>query len=164
MTANSKSRTRTLLLQTALMGPLVLAPGAALAQVPPQLVGEWNIGSVSMLQYVNPITRERRPSASSGASYEFKADGTFRYSWVYEVGRSPCVSKAFDYREGTFAVHGGSLTLNAKKHISSVSGCVNSPESDKGPMSQTEQWTVGPDPSYPKRIMLKIGNTVFFRQ
>jgi hypothetical protein len=72
--------------------------------------------------------------------------------------------ESYVYQEGTFTVNGGSITLNAKKNIVSGDGCgKTTPPKDWGAKTETQQWSVGPDPALPSRIMLKVGVVSYFK-
>jgi hypothetical protein len=74
------------------------------------------------------------------------------------------VNRLSGYQEGTYAMNGGTIALSAKKNYLGTTRCgTASPAKDNGHKEWNEEWTIRPDPSNPRRLMLKIGLSAYFK-
>lgn len=81
---------------------------------PPELVGEWYIGSISSIQYVDRYTGVFKPTVGLGGGYNIKPDGSYVGNTLVQ---SRVLGADFVYVEGRVNVTGDRLTFQQTKRI-----------------------------------------------
>jgi hypothetical protein len=75
------------------------------------LVGGWYQGSVSAVDYYNPVTGSWAPPSGSGFRYQFRTDGSYTYSGLMQSSVFACTMSLFNYQEGRYHLEGQVLML-----------------------------------------------------
>lgn len=95
---------------------LICALGLAGAS-PKEIEGRWSNGRLSMIQYRDVITGVGRPPAGNYFSYEFRADGTYRFLGLMQTTMYQCTTTAFGEESGTYEMTAeGVVALHPQKN------------------------------------------------
>ncbi|MCA9837503.1 MAG: hypothetical protein KC422_11320 [Trueperaceae bacterium] len=106
-------------------------PGSG--SLPQELQGEWFAGSISSIQFYDPITGDWAAPNGSGFYMIFKADGSYEEGAVINSTQYNCSLQLLGVAKGTAEVNGTKLTLHQtqrKVHVSNT--CGNASDSSEG--------------------------------
>ncbi len=79
--------------------------------VPAQLVGAWYAGSVSSVDYYNPLTGAHGAPSGTGVYYKFTADGYYEKGVMLQSTLYNCTKTFYVYNQGTMTVAGDKIVL-----------------------------------------------------
>jgi hypothetical protein len=91
------------------------------------ITGEWNNGSVGMIQYQNRTTGATKPGRGSVFTYKFLANGNYEFVGYMESTMYNCTTTLFNHITGKYTVEGSTINLNpAKDSWKSTNSCAAS--------------------------------------
>lgn len=100
--------------------------------VPPEIVGEWDNGRVSMLQERNTTTGVTSPGNSSYFSYNFTSNGKFNFTGIMEMNNYGCKQTIYNEKSGSISVKDSAITLIPSKNLwRNSNSCSSSKDSEK---------------------------------
>ena len=84
---------------------------AGATAVPPQLVGQWHNGKISMMSEVNTLTGSATPGNGSTFTYKFFADGRFEFVGSMQSTMFGCTTGLFNQKNGKVVIEGSQITF-----------------------------------------------------
>lgn len=122
--------------------------GSPRTEVPDEVVGTWNYGTVTGVDFYDPSTGRWAPSSGIGQSYTFKKDGEFVWGGVFQLSNYGCTTTLHKWQHGTVVFDGTTFTRHAVegafKAQDSCNAANNREETRIDPPSSF-QWEVGED-------------------
>lgn len=119
-------------------------PGSA---IPTELQGAWRYGSISSVDYYDPVTGVWGAPSGTGISFTLDASGNYERSSLLQITTYGCESYVFIWELGTALLSGDQITF--QPYQSAVKSQVCSPaevsEEYNTVESETFTWSVGPD-------------------
>lgn len=79
--------------------------------VPNELIGKWQAGSVSSTNYVNSTTGASSNGGGTQVMYTFFPDGRFEFASLYSLTSYSCTTNTMLYKTGHVEINGSSFTL-----------------------------------------------------
>ncbi len=110
--------------------------------IPSELVGEWNNGSVSMMQDKNRITGQTTASNGSVFKYKFYADGRFEFIGYMKSTMYGCTTDLFNDKRGEVEIDGDQITLTpSKNYWKNTYSCAPNSNKEKNHVLEPETYT-----------------------
>ena len=81
---------------------------------PAGLIGNWQSGSISSINFYNPATGSWAAPSGTGMSYSLSADGQYVYAGLLQTSMYGCTKSFFAYETGSWQAQGATLTLTPK--------------------------------------------------
>jgi hypothetical protein len=81
------------------------------AHAPGALVGRWTSGRISTIQYKDAYTGTPAPTNGNSFAYEFRGDGTYRFTGLIQSVMYNCTTTMFSNESGSYMVEGDSVSL-----------------------------------------------------
>jgi hypothetical protein len=107
-------------------------PPAAAGAVPRELVGRWDTGGVSLLQYRDTVTGSTTPGRGNHFSYHFKPDGSFQAVGLLQSNVYNCTTTLFNEKAGRAEFSGQTVTLVLSKNFwRQTNNCAPSSNSER---------------------------------
>lgn len=116
--------------------------------IPRELIGKWDNGSVSMLQYRDTVTGATAPGRGSYSSYELRPDGSFHYAGLLQSTLYNCTTTLFNEKAGRAEVSGAEITFVPTKNFwRKTNNCAPSSNSERDYTleSETYRWRAKQD-------------------
>lgn len=116
--------------------------------VPAALVGEWQSGTVSSVNFYNPTTGAWGAPSGTGMFFKFKPDGYYEKGVLLQSSLSGHTTTFFAYNKGTMTVKNNVIVIYPTYgRIKSVDNMVqeNNYEKDDELVSETMLWEKGVD-------------------
>jgi hypothetical protein len=116
--------------------------------VPAPLVGAWQTGTVSSVNFYNPTTGSWGAPSGTGMFFKFTPDGYYEKGVLLQSSLYGCTMTFFAYNKGTMTVEGDKIVLYPTYgKIKSVDNCVADNNYDKPDQlkSETMLWERGQD-------------------
>lgn len=116
--------------------------------VPVALVGEWQSGTVSSVNFYNPATGTWAPPSGTGMFFNFKADGNYEKGVLLQSSLYGHSSTFYAYNRGSFTVQDNQIILYPPYgRIKSVDSWIaeNNYEKADELSSETMLWEKGVD-------------------
>ncbi len=116
--------------------------------VPAQLVSTWQRGTVSSINFYNPLTGTWGAPSGTGMFFKFTRDGYYEKGVLLQSSLYGCTMTFFAYNKGTMTVEGNKIVLYpAYGKIKSIDNCVekNNYEKPDELKSETLLWEHGQD-------------------
>lgn len=113
-----------------------------------EIVGEWNNGSVGMIQYQNRTTGATKPGRGSVFSYKFLPNGTYQFTGYMESTMYNCTTSLFNQVDGKYSVEGSTIYLNPTRDFwKSGNTCAASgnKQQTKTPVRKTAEFRITED-------------------
>lgn len=123
-------------------------PATPRTNVPGQLVAEWYTGTVSSVNFFNPVTGAWGAPSGTGIFFKFTPDGYYEKGVLLQSSLYGCTMTFFAYNKGTMTVEGNKIVLYPTYgRIKSVDNCVaeNNYEKPDELHNETIFWEIGPD-------------------
>lgn len=98
-------------------------PASNAGSLPSELVGNWFTGTISSIQFYNPVSGSWAPPNGEGFYFIFRADGTYEEGAVINSTQYNCTIQLLGRAVGTAEASGGTLTLhqdNRKVHVTNT--------------------------------------------
>lgn len=128
--------------------------------VPSELIGKWQTGSVSSVNFVNPRTGAYAPPSGTQVMYTIFPDGRYEYAALTQQSMYNCTTKLFTYKTGTIKINNTSLTFIPKQgKFTSEDNCNSKYNYEKQiPLErETFNWKITRD-EYGEKICLQNGS------
>lgn len=116
--------------------------------VPAQLTGAWQTGTVSSVNFYNPITGSWGAPSGTGMFFKFTPDGYYEKGVLLQSSLYGCTMTFFAFNKGTMTVEGDKIVLYPTYgKIKSIDNCVqnNNYEKPDELKSETMLWEHGQD-------------------
>jgi hypothetical protein len=114
--------------------------------LPAAMVGSWYEGSISTIDYYDPVTGVWAPPSGSGFAYTFHGDGTYEYTGILQVSTYGCTSTLLGYYTGTVTVSGDVLTTYQNGGRTKYeTNCGTNSETAAEPEVTSYSWQIAPD-------------------
>lgn len=124
-------------------GPTGPGPGGP---VPNELVGDWYTGTISNIQFYDPVTGSWADTNGQGYYFIFNPDGTYEEGAVINSTSYNCSFRLMGRAVGTFTATADTLTLYQQERRTKVADtCSGVGENVKGPETIAYSWSLGAD-------------------
>lgn len=80
------------------------------------VLGRWNTGRISSIQYRDAFTGVARPTNGNHFSYEFQADGSYTFTGLMQSTIYNCTTSMFSEEKGRYRIEGGVLSLEPESN------------------------------------------------
>lgn len=142
--------------------PVARGSDSAVAQPsarPTELVGRWFTGSISSIQYYDPVDGSWADPNGEGFYLILDADGSYEEGAVIQSTMYGCSSKLLGRAVGDWSVEGSQLWLARESGETSITGnCTGSGTNTMGPQTAIYYWELGPDAYGTETLTLKMGD------
>jgi hypothetical protein len=126
---------------------------------PAALVGSWFTGSISSIQYYDPVTGEWADPNGEGFYLILDADGGYEEGAVIQSTMYSCSSRLLGRAVGEWSIEGYQLWLARESGETSVTGnCSGSGTNTMGPQVDIYYWQLGPDDYGTETLTLRMGD------
>lgn len=88
-----------------------ISSGSSSGSTPNQLIGKWQAGSSSSINYTNSATGASTNGGGTQVIYTFFPDGRFEYASLYSLTSYSCTTNTLLYKTGHVEFSGSTMTL-----------------------------------------------------
>lgn len=115
--------------------------------VPAELQGAWRYGTISSVDYYDPVTGSWGAPSGTGDLFTLSADGAYERSRLLQVTTYGCESYVFIWEVGTVALTDTQLTFQPAESAVKSQMCTpaDTEETRNTVEGETYGWTLGPD-------------------
>jgi hypothetical protein len=126
---------------------------------PTELVGSWFTGTISSIQYYDPVTGAWADPNGEGFYLVLDADGGYEEGAVIQSTMYSCSSRLLGRAVGEWSIEGYQLWLARESGETSITGtCSGSGSDTMGPQVSIYYWELGPDAYGTETLTLKMSD------
>lgn len=126
---------------------------------PAELVGSWFTGTISSIQYYDPVGGSWADPNGEGFYLILDADGSYEEGAVIQSTMYGCSSTLLGRAVGGWSIEGFQLSLVRESGETSITGnCTGSGTNTMGPQTDIYYWELGPDAYGIETLTLKMGD------
>lgn len=127
--------------------------------LPAGLVGSWYTGTVSTIQYHDPVDGSWADPKGEGFYLILGADGSYEEGAVIQSTMYNCSSRLLGRAVGAWSIEGYQLWLVRESGETSITGnCTGSGTNTMGPQTAIYDWKLGPDAYGTETLTLTMGD------
>jgi hypothetical protein len=135
------------------------APAPASSARPAELVGSWYTGTISSIQYYDPVDGAWADPNGEGFYLILDADGGYEEGAVIQSTMYSCSSRLLGRAVGDWSIEGYQLWLARESGETSIVGnCSGSGTNTMGPQVDIYYWELGPDEYGVETLTLKMSD------
>jgi hypothetical protein len=126
---------------------------------PTELVGSWFTGTISSIQYYDPVTGTWADPNGEGFYLILDADGGYEEGAVIQSTMYSCSSRLLGRAVGEWSIEGYQLWLARESGKTSITGtCTGSGSNTMGPQVDIYYWELGPDAYGSETLTLRMSD------
>lgn len=123
-----------------------VAPSSIPSVVPQELVGSWFSGTISSIQFYDPIANQWAAPNGDGFYFVFGSDGRYEEGAAINNTQFNCSIQLLGRAVGTLVVDGTNLTLNQESGLTHVTNtCSGVGENVMGIATRSHGWSITTD-------------------